>query len=233
MKKFPQRAAIAFLLLLVASRLNGQENSLAVSVRGSLTTGSQLFTNPNSPDPFERIEFVPIEDLLGGGVEVRYVFPETHFGLSLSAEYIRATNNGITSQGAPIEDGYRVVPIELTAYFIIPVSGPTVDIYMGGGTGAYLGERIYRLAGVEANVVDRGTGFGIHVLAGTSFNLTDVIAVTGEMKFRDLQFKTSNAFSVERIVYNGGVITVGTEPFSSRVNTNGIVFQLGLMLNIL
>jgi hypothetical protein len=98
---------------------------------------------------------------------------------------------------------------------------------MGGGAGVYLGERTYRLAGVEAPAVSSSPGFGIHVLAGMSYAFTEHFSLVGEMKFRDLQFSTSNAFSVPRITYNGTVITVGREPFASRVNTDGIVFQLG------
>ena len=127
-----------------------------------------------------------------------------------------------------MEDGYRAIPVELTGYFMIPFSTKKVGIFIGGGAGLYFGKRTYRLAGVEAPVVESSPGFGIHVLAGLSYSFTPWISLVGEMKFRDLQFTSSNAFSVPQITYNGAVITVGQEPFASRVNTDGIVFQLGV-----
>jgi hypothetical protein len=120
------------------------------------------------------------------------------------------------------------VPIDLTAFFIIPISGPSIQVFMGGGAGAYVGERIYSLAGVEAAPVDARTGFGIHVLGGASYRLSELLAITGEMKFRDLQFDATNAFTTPRIVHEGRVIEVSTEPFHSTIQTDGIVLHLGV-----
>jgi hypothetical protein len=124
-----------------------------------------------------------------------------------------------------------VVPVEITAFFRIPISGPTVQVFMGGGGGAYVGERTYSLAGVVAPPVDARTGFGIHILGGLSYRVTELISITGEMKFRDLQFEAANAFQSPRIVYNGRVIEVGTDPFYSSVQTDGIILQLGLSVS--
>ncbi len=209
-----------------------QEKPFSLAVQGSFTTGSQLFTNPDSPNPIEQSEFVPLEDLFGVGLEVKYSLPESHFVVGLSADYIQTTQTSLNSSLVPVEDGYHVVPVEITAYFIIPVSGPVVDVFMGGGGGTYFGRRVYRLAGVEAATADPGVGFGIHVLGGVTVRIYELFALTGEMKFRDVQFETTNAFSVSHIVHNGRVIDVSTEPFSSSVHTDGVVFQLGLAVNV-
>jgi hypothetical protein len=52
------------------------------------------------------------------------------------------------------------------------------------------------------------------------------------MKFRDLQFHTSNAFSESSITSQGVLIHLGTQPFTSRTQTDGIIFQLGLAYTI-
>jgi hypothetical protein len=211
--------------------VRGQEKTFSVVAKTNFTTGSQLFTNPNSRDALKRNEFFPIEDFFGFGVEVKYHFSEINIALGLSADYIRTTTTNfrpITSTiSIPEEDGYRVIPVEITGYFHIPVSGPTFGVYMGGGGGAYFGRRIHRRAGVEAPSLEEGLGFGIHVLGGLSYRFTEWFSLNAEMKFRDLQFESSNAFSVSRITYRNVIIPVSTEPFESRVHTDGIVFQLG------
>lgn len=217
--------------ILLFNLARGQEKMFSVVVKGNFTTGSQLFPNPNSGDALERNQFFPIEDFFGFGVELKYHIPETNIALGLSADYIRTTTLRLIFRSptvaVPEEDGYRVLPVELTGYFHIPVAGPTFGIYMGGGGGAYFGRRIYRIADVEADPVDEGHGFGIHVLGGLSYHFTEWFSLNAEMKFRDLQFESSNAFSVSRIPYRGTFINVSTEPFESRVHTDGILFQVG------
>lgn len=227
-------AVVSVVSLLIAasgSRAFASEGITTVTLRANLTTSSQLYTNPDSPDPIERTAFTLLENQFGGGIEVKYTFPESNLAMSISADYIQAASSGQTPGRVPYEDGYHVIPVELTAYFIIPISGPSVQVFMGGGAGAYVGERTYSLAGVEAVPVDARTGFGIHVLGGASYRISDLVSITGEMKFRDLQFDATNAFTTPRIVYNGRVIEVGTEPFHSTIQTDGIVLHLGVAIS--
>lgn len=220
-------AAILFLAA-CPTTVTAEDLNFSVSLKGNFTTGSQLFTNPNSPDEFKRAEFFPIEDFFGYGVEVQYKIPETNLAVGLSADYIRATTTRSTrTPGVPIKDGYRVIPIEFTGYFNIPVSGPTFGVYMGGGAGVYFGRRIYEVADVQAQTTDVGHGFGIHVLGGLKYRFTDWFGLNVEMKFRDLQFKTTNEFSTSNVTYNGRSVTLPQGPFASRVHTDGVIFQLG------
>ncbi len=209
-----------------------QEGDLSVAVKANLTTSSRLFTDPNSPDAFERSQYLGIEDFFGYGVEVRYQLPESNVALGFSADYIRATNNRsvtIVSTVVPIEDGYRVIPVELTGYFLIPLSGPTFGVYMGGGVGAYFGDRLYRVGDTEAPTTSAERGFGIHVLGGVSYRFTGWFSLEAEMKFRDLQFKTSNRFPSSTVIYKGAIIPV--DQLDASVHTDGVVFQLGTVFN--
>ena len=214
----------------------GQPEGLSLIARATYTTSSQIFPNPNSPDPVKRSLSFVVDGFPGGGVELRYRFPGTLLAVGASVEFQRATlatdlavafRNDI-----PVQDGYRAVPLELTGYFIIPFSTRAVQVFMGGGAGLYLGERLYELAGVTAPVVESSPGFGIHVVAGVGFALIDHLSLVGEMKFRDLQFTSINAFPSATIVYNGALINVGTTSFESRIHTDGIVFQLGASYTI-
>lgn len=243
-----RRLCVACVVLLICAGRQGTaaEKFFSLVFRGNLTTGSQLFPMPNASDPFDRAQYLPINDILGVGIELRYRIPETNLAFGISAEYLRTTtdNNTVSFYGGPnspikvvgnsripVEDGYRVIPLEATGYFLIPISGPTFGVYMGGGAGAYFGHRIFRIAGTEAGATNSGVGFGIHVLGGMSFTFTDFFALSAEMKFRDLQFESTNAFSRATIHYGDSDVSVSTEPFDSRVHTDGIVFQLGAILS--
>ena len=214
----------------------GQERDLALIMTGNLTTSSELYPNPNAADAFLRSQSYLVEDFYGAGFELRYRIPESAIAIGIAADYVHAPLSRsltIASRGGiPVEDGYEAIPVEVTGYFIIPASGPRFGIFMGGGIGAYFGRRTYRLAGVEALTVDRRPGFGIHVLGGVSYRFIERLSVIGQMKFRDLQFETSNQFPTGQITYNGAVINVGQKAFASRVNTDGVVFQLGIAVHL-
>ncbi len=222
---------VAASVLVLQASTRAEERLFSLTVKGSYTTASRLFPNPDSQNPIERGRFVPIDEFFGYGVEIRYLFGETNLALGLGAEYISVTKPQeirlSDSRSIPVEDGYRVIPVELTAYFLIPVSGPTVGVLMGGGAGAYVGRRVYSIAGVEAGTTDRGLGFGIHVLGGVVYKINEWFSLSGDMKFRDVQFSSTNAFSVPQVVYNGILVNVSRTPFDSQVHTDGIVFQLG------
>lgn len=228
---------IAFALLLVAAAVGmpcvlfAQEANLSVALKGNLTTASRVFTDPNSPDAFRRSQFFSLEDFFGYGVEVRYQLPETNIALGLSADRIKTSIGHSlalsTEKSVPVEDGYDVVPVELTGYFLIPVSGQAFGVYMGGGVGGYFGRRVYKLGDVEAPTVSPGRGFGIHVLGGMSYRFTGWFSLFAEMKFRDLQFQTTNQFSSPTVMYRGTLVSVMREPFDALVHTDGVMFQLG------
>ena len=212
---------IAFVLLFSLAACEhcvAADYRFSVTAKGALTTDSQLFPNPNASDEIARAQSIELKSAYGGGVEVRYFFSESNLSVGLNVEYLTANQSYKTgspfSRQVSIEDGYRVIPLEATLYFAIPISGDPVSIYMGGGGGMYFGKRRYAIDGTNALPVRSTTGFGIHVIAGVGYRVTEWFGALGEMKFRDLQFEALNAIP-------------GQEPVASRVHTNGIVFQLG------
>jgi hypothetical protein len=212
--------------------VQAQERNLTVLVKGNLTTRTSLFLNPNSPDPVARVQAFDLVDFFGSGLEIKYLLPRSNIAFSISADYLRFKEprpiRVSFRTDVPTEDGYVAIPVELTGYFVIPASGQTVKVFIGAGGGVYFGRRQYSVAGVETEVTDTRPGFGIHVLGGVSYHFTSWLALVGEMKFRDLQFRSTNAFRVSQIPYQGALITVSQTPFESSVQTDGIVFQLGI-----
>jgi outer membrane protein W len=150
--------------------------------------------------------------------------------LGLSFEYLSTKTTGFDSRsGLPTEDGYRLYPFELTGYFIIPISSQTFKIYIGGGAGMYLGDRIRKIVDVSTESVGRPASFGIHVVSGMDFFLNEEFSIRGEMKFRDPQFDTESKFSNDKIEYDGHTYTVNTQQFKSKINLDGIVFAVEMV----
>ncbi len=224
----------AFMLASASASL-GQERMFTVVARGSLNTTGRLFPNPNSVDPVARAQSFSFSDFYGVGAELQYHFSGSNVFLGLSSEYIR--NNGgrnivATAQRVvPVEDDYRVIPVELTGYFRIPVTDGAFSILMGGGAGVYFGDRHYTIAGVEAPTTASSTGYGIHVLGGCGYRVNGWLSVSAEVKFRDAQFQTTNAFQVPNVKYGDISVSLPQRPFESSIHTDGMVIQIGLGVN--
>ena len=225
-------AGIALMLAGACSPAWAQERNFTVTVKGNLTSESTLYTSVKTATSETREAAVSFENLYGFGVEVKYLFPGSRVALGLGAEYIRTrleTPLKVSfANPIPSSDGFSVIPIELTGYFIIPASGQSFKILMGGGVGLYVGERTYTVAGVEAVSERNNVGGGIHVLAGANYILTDRISLLAEMKFRDAKFESSTRFPTDKIRYQGLLIPVSSVPSQVRVQTDGIVFQVGV-----
>ncbi len=233
-----RRRGSRLLLLLVAAAvpvtppLLAGDGPFSVILKGNLTTSSLIYVTPDAADPVAQGNTFDITGTFGYGVELRYRIPETSLALGLSTDYIRSKGTGtLLGTTIPTEDGYTAIPVELTGYFIIPLSGEFFGVYMGGGAGVYFGSRKYSLGGVAAPSVQNTPGFAIHVLGGISYRFLNSFEGIFEMKFRDLQFQSVNAFNTRVIRYQDTVINVSTQPFNSRVETDGIIFQIGIAYN--
>jgi hypothetical protein len=225
------RSWLWFLALLAPGFVTAQDDAFSIIVKGNLTTGSRLFLNPTAPDPIARAESHYFEDFFGLGVELKYQIPASSISIGLSADYIRSTQSSpITAsrRTVPGEDGFVVIPVELTGYFRIPVTDGPFGVFMGGGGGVYFGRRDLSIAGVAASSGEGKHGYGIHVLGGVSYRFTSFLTVVVDMKFRDAHFEAENTFPVSRIPYRDVVVTVSQAPLKSSIHTDGMVLQLGV-----
>jgi opacity protein-like surface antigen len=219
------------MLLVPTGILRAEEGTYSFLVKGNITTGSRLFLNPGAADPVSRSESRLFEDFFGLGVEAKYQIPGSSIAIGLSTDRIKSSQSSpITAsrKTVPGEDGFVVIPVELTGYFHIPVTDGPFSVFMGGGVGAYFGKRTLSIAGVDAPSGDGKPGYGIHVLGGVSYRFTSLLTVVAEMKFRDAQFEAENTFPVSRIPYRDVVVTVSQDPMTSSVHTDGMVLQLGV-----
>ncbi len=222
---------IVFLAGAVPAAAGAGEHRISISLSGSLTTESKIFPNPNARDELIRGGFSPVKTVPGIGADVRGDLFSSGPRFGLSAEYIRRTVAGAvpnSTPAIPVEDGFSALPIELTAYFTIPVGGERFDFYMGGGAGLYFGERYYRYAGVPAQTLSRSASPGIHVLTGLEYLVGGRISLRTELKFRNVQLETVQKFPVTTTIYDGTTVPLPQDEFTSRIQIDGMNVLLGV-----
>ena len=214
--------------------LPAQELPWKVIVHGNETTSSQIYPSIDAIDPVVRSQSFEVSSAYGYGGEVRYQFTAASVAIGLSADFVKAfvSRPLITNQfsSIPGSDGYSVIPVELTGYFIIPFSGRTFGVYMGAGGGIYFGERTLAIGDVYSSSIGMTPGGGLHVLAGVNYSPWPRLSILGEMKFRDVQFRASNNFASSSVVYQGRRIAV-TQLNNARIYTDGVVFQIGIAVS--
>ncbi len=212
----------------------------SVAVLGSLSTTSELFHHPNDPDLLLRSEYFPLNTVFGAGLDFRRVIPFLRISVGTSVEFLSKSENislpvqsrqgPLDTQGVninvPVNDGYRVVPVELSAYIPIPVGTEDLQFYIGAGGGAYFGERRYTFGGSTATTTDRSTGYGIQIIGGSEYFLAPRFSLRSELKFRDVHFETVNQFPDKFIHQAGYALSVPQGEQVSRVNIDGLFIAL-------
>jgi opacity protein-like surface antigen len=197
------------------------QERLFPSLRRSQSDRRRLFLNPKAAIR-SHAQSVSFTDFFGYGGEVVYHIPGTTLSVGLSADYITSSDTRTITATAqrivPVEDGYRVLPVEVTGYFRIPITEGRFGVFMGGGLGVYFGERDYSVAGVASATTATRAGFGIHVLGGVQYQFTDWFTLSAEMKFRDAQFEATNAFAVPTVRYGDILVTLPQKPFESSIH---------------
>lgn len=229
-----RRIGLCVLVVVIVGAVSGnaQEHAYSLSAGGSFTTSSKLFHHATDPDEFIRSQFQPLDDIFGATIDVRRTIEAIGIQIGLSIEYLSKTEtfNAPITTARPVSsvDGFTALPIELSGYFDIPVGDETIRLYMGGGGGIYLGNRRYAIANVDAPTVGRNVQLGIHVLSGAEYTLSPGFALRSELKFRNVQFETTNKFQQATAQYQGRFISLPQEPIVSRINIDGMMLTLGL-----
>lgn len=98
---------------------------------------------------------------------------------------------------------------------------------MGGGLGYYYASMIRKFGNAEVSSAKRDFAYGVQVAVDMNYLLTDNIAITGEMKFRDPQINVKNMYNKQQYNYNGKIVRVTRQEFDSQIDVNGITFVFG------
>ncbi len=239
---------IAVMAMICPTTARSQERLTSIALTGNLTTSSKLFYDPDSPDEVARAAFFPFSGVWGGGIDLRRAIPALRLTFGLSIEYIAAANQftvpvnseplplpsppGTTvTVDAPVQDGYYVFPVELSAYFTVPISTERFQLYIGGGGGGYFGDRRYKFGTEQSVTTDRSAGYGIQVTTGSEYFPVPEFSVRMEVKFRDVQFRSTHHFLAATTIVDGTTVPLPAAPFPSRVNIDGMNLALHFAYN--
>ncbi len=225
-------ACILVCIVSINYSVSAQEYWYSVSFFGSFNTTSKLFRALHDANESIRYQFLPIDNIFGGGVDIRRNFEDSRIQIGLNIEYLAKTEQltRTTSQKIkiPVKDGFRALPIELSAYFKIPIGLENLFLYMGGGAGLYFGDRRYEESGVKSKIVELKPAAGIQILCGAEYFLSNRISFQSELKFRDVHFESTNKFFQNTTLYNNTYVWLPSEEMHSRINIEGMTLNLGM-----
>ncbi len=215
-----------------------ENNSIRIALGASYTATSEIFFFPNSTDPVLRNSSFPVDDIYNSVADVRYGITDDVI-LGLSAEYIKksTTGNNLTAfvggntVAVTVENGFRLIPIELSLYYLIPFSTDKFKFLMGGGVGYYIGSLIRSVGDAEVVTKSRDNSFGIQVSVGMDYLFKNDFSFYFEMKFRDPQFEVISQFDKSETTLNGQQIQLPANPFETKINLDGLVFIIGAALH--
>ena len=217
----------------VFAQYNGSKFSFGINTL--YTTTSKVFLFPNSSDEILRNSSNDVDKIFDYGIEFRYRFSDDLI-FGLNAEYMKATETGINITGflgnstvaIKAEDGFELIPVELSVYYVLPFSTDNFKFLMGGGGAIYFGNHIRKVGTVEVNNLTRNFSYGIHVSISMEYLVQPHISIQAGLKFRDPDFRLTSQYTSSSVLIGGNVITFPQDKFDSRINVDGVTFTLGV-----
>lgn len=204
-----------------------QERPHAVAVHGSITTSSQIFTMPFSQDPTERNASEDMGSMYTFRATYSYAISAT-IRLQTGFEMLAATKESPDKYQTTIVDGFRMYASEISAQFVLPFTGTTFHLLIGGGAGVYWGARRYEIGEAKSRSESGSASFNILTLIGAEYHLTDRVSFVAMWLFRDPVVTCSNAFEQPSVQSNGITYPLEQRPFQSKINVNGNAYSLGI-----
>ncbi|MGE5682476.1 MAG: OmpW family outer membrane protein [Bacillota bacterium] len=237
MKSKPAFLLIIFLVIQYFSVTFAQNSSqrINISFNVNYTTTAKMYLNPRSSDEILRNNSVPFEKIVSPSVDVRYNLTDELI-LGLSTEFMKETSMQpdlmvSTPRGTSylvVEDGFKLIPIELSAHYLLPFSNDNFRLYMGGGVAYYIGEHIRKFGDVEVSNLRREFAYGIQFSVSSDYMINKYISLRGEMKFRDPEFEVTSRYNKQTVEYQNQRLNLSQSEFISKVNVDGITFSFGV-----
>ncbi len=221
-------------ILFVSRQLSAQNNlkDVSISVTYSYTNVAKMFLYPHATSVLLRESYVPFNDIFSYAGELRYTLIESVI-LGLRVEYMKETEFGrnLTDPRFIVEDGFEIIPVELSAYYYLPFSTQDFKFFMGGGFGVYFGKHLRKFGDATLEKVSQKFAYGIQVQVGMDYLITDFLSTRFEMRFRDPEVEVTSKYSQEIVKYNDLLLQLDTNNFDTRINVNGVTFTLGVAIN--
>jgi len=210
-------------------------SSLLVLLKGSFTTNTRIFYNTDNPQAFSEISNVSSNYGIGAEVRIRTFWERWVLGIAvekISGSFER-TSVYLGPTGrifVPRSDGYELLPVEVSAFYVVPISSNTFEFYLGGGVGYYTGKRKYSVGSAASRSTDVHSVMGIHVSTGIRWTFTSLLALDAHMRFRDPQINAVNQFGERSTVIGGVTVPLVQGPMHTQINLNGINYSAGLAI---
>ncbi len=210
-------------------------SNFIIGVNAVYTTTAKIYLYPNSSDIVLRNTSFPLQDIFNPALYFKYklssdiilgfnteVMTKTAFGQNLT---VFSGNKTVTIN---VQDGFELIPIELSIYYLLPFSMERYKFLMGGGAAYYYGKHIRNFGDAGVTSSETHLAYGIQVSVSMDYLLTDHIIIHGGMKFRDPQFTVKNTYTKKIVNYNGSTLDLAQDSFVSKINVDGVTFDLGM-----
>lgn len=227
---------VSFFILSKTTFAQYENSNLGIAVNYSYTTSSKLYLSPNAQDPILRNQNVEMGGAKSYGIDIRYRISEPLI-IGLSAEYLKNTKNhdefSVGGFVIDIDDGFELIPVELTLYYLVPFSTEKFKFYMGAGAGLYFGKHIRNFSDVSVSDIGSETTYGIQVATGMDYVANEFISLRVEMRFRDPELDMKSKYSKQIFEYRGRSLLLSRETFETKSNVDGMTFLVGIVFRLL
>lgn len=227
---------IAVLYGVCVGVLLANDYDMSLSLKGTLTTSTRFTYNIDKVNAYS--EQRTISSNLGYGADLRWNILWDRFSIGLSFEKISGMETWSILYPqfgyftVPHDEGFELTAVELSGYYIVPISSENIRFYLGGGLGTYDGTRSHSIAGISAETISSAAYMGIHVLTGIDYRLHTRLGLRFEIKFRDPHFDVSSKFEQPSVEYQGRRIPLPQSEEVTKVNLFGVNYMGGIVVTL-
>jgi hypothetical protein len=211
-------------------------DSAILLAKASFTTNTRIFYNIDDPQAVPDLANVSSNFGFGAELRVRTFWERWYIGITIEKITGQRTSSALYTSpvsgdlAVPITDGYELMPVEVSAYYSVPISSNTFVFYLGGGAGYYSGKRNYSVVNVASRTTETDGVIGIHVSTGLRWMITPFLGIDGQLRFRDPQINATNVFDQRSTRLDGVTIPLQQGPIHTQINLNGINYSAGLAI---
>jgi hypothetical protein len=198
-------------------------------------SSATILLDPGNPDLIERNSTASLKGGYGYGVSLKKrIFGDDIF-LGISTEYIKITDDQLTTilendydfERVRVTETLEMFPIELSVYFNIPRFVDNLNVYLGGGFGFYFGNRTRKMVGMETTTISKSPMFSLNVLFGTEYFIDKNFSLNLEMKVRDGKYKVRSRFPIDNVTLDEQTYYF-TQDFESKIFIDGLKMSFGI-----
>jgi opacity protein-like surface antigen len=209
-----------------ANKLYSQTSDYSVSVKANYTSYSRYYVGHYNYTNLLDEQYYSVDDLLGYGFDLRFEFLNNYW-IGVSGEFVSGDfNYNHRSYKIPCKSQYSMFIGDLACYYFLPLSGDRFKINIGGGLNFAKASNKDEIVYISSEQLSSPINVGILALCGVEYTVAKNFSVRGEIKFRDPIVENENKFNTSIIAYDDKTYSIPTRPYKSKINIDGIVFEL-------